>query len=230
MDKKSLFSKHVALITTPPSSWTPEQKAEWESIQKLDLPPLKLTRPEKKHSLWEKFKTNWQYTFSALAVTSLALMIIPGLRNTEDTLTAKGSAQISVYWERDSRISPLTSDSDLKDGDKIGAKVITSEDSIAYWTITDKNLKVLDSIEEIKNSQLDLLAGISQDFKTSFQLTSPNQGENLIVIICPVTDLQKKEMTSHLVMDQALLSEVIEKKNKKTNSCMYAGFRLRKAP
>lgn len=231
MSNESLFSKHVALLTQPESTWTAEQKAEWEKINSLELPPLKLPKAIQQTSLWENWKQQWHYGLSALAMASLALLVIvPQLRNKEDTLTAKGAIQISVYWERGGKVSPLNETSELIDGDKIGAKIISGEDSTAYWTITDKDLKVLDDIKEIESSRMNLSAGVSQNFNSGFQLVAPNQGENLVIIVCPKQSSASFSLNDQLVLDHKFLTEVIEKQNKKANDCMYAGFRLRKAP
>lgn len=231
MSDESLFSKHIALITKPESTWTAEQRAEWDKINSLELPPLRLPKKEKKISIWENWRQQWKYGFSILAVVSLALIvIIPQLRDTEDTLTAKGSTRVSVYWERDNKVSPLTDTSVLLDGDKIGANVVSSEDSVAYWMITDKDLHVLDDVKDIEASRLKLTAGVTERFESSFQLVAPNQGENLIVVVCPNPTKDNTVIENKLIMDRGFLSDVLEKQNKKANDCLYAGFRLRKAP
>jgi len=149
-------------------------------------------------------------------------------RQTEDTLTAKGSTQISVYWQRNETVSPLVETSELIDGDKIGVKIIADQDSVAYWTIADKDFKVLDDVKEIESGKLDVKAGVSTSFDSSFQLTAPNQGEHLIVIVCPNPKMQSEGR--QLVLDREFLTGVVHGKNKKAEDCVYAGFRLRQAP
>lgn len=232
MSDESLFSKHVALLTQPDTTWTADQKAEWKKINSIELPPLKLPKAPETVSFWVKWKVQIQYGFSALAVTSLALLVIvPQLRNEHRAdLVAKGTIQVSVYWERAGKVNPLNETSELVDGDKIGARVISFEDAVAYWTITDKDLKTLDNLTEIESSRINLAAGVAQNFTSSFQLVSPNQGENLVVIVCPKPSDSDLNLSDQLILDHKLLTVVLEKQNKKANDCTYAGFRLRKAP
>lgn len=232
MSDQSLFSKHLRIITEDPSQLNEAERKEWERIKSFELPPLKL--PPMEHALktaptswWTQLKDQWYFGLSVLTVASLALvMVLP--RTSDDVLIAKGSAQISVFWQREDKVSPFTEASELVDGDKVGVKIITDEDSIAYWTIADQDLKVLDDVKEIQAGKLELKAGVAGSFNSSFQLTSPNQGEHLIVILCPNPKTTTEARS--FVLNREFLVDVVQGKNKKAQDCMYAGFRLRKAP
>lgn len=227
MSDQSLFSKHLRIITEDPSQLNEAERKEWNKIENLELPPLRLPSRHEPQSAWAKLKEQWYFGLSALTIASLALVLVLP-RQTEDTLTAKGSTQISVYWQRNETVSPLVETSELIDGDKIGVKIITDQDSVAYWTIADRDFKVLDDVKEIESGKLDVKAGVSTSFDSSFQLTAPNQGEHLIVIVCPNPKMQSEGR--QLVLDREFLTGVVHGKNRKAEDCVYAGFRLRQAP
>ena len=227
MSDQSLFSKHVRIITEDPSVLNEAERTEWNKINSLELPPLRLPKKQESLSFWAKLKEQWYFGLSALTIASLALVLVVP-RQAQDGYTAKGSTRISVYWQRGDTISPLTETSVLQDGDKVGVKIIADQDSVAYWTIADKDFKVLDDVNDIESGKLEIKAGISAGFDSSFQLTAPNQGEHLIVIVCPNPKIENSGR--QLVLDREFLNDVVQGKNKKAQDCVYAGFRLRKAP
>tara|TARA_B110001454_G_scaffold181094_1_gene174972 strand:+ start:23592 stop:24269 length:678 start_codon:yes stop_codon:yes gene_type:complete len=225
MSDQSLFSKHLRIITEDPSQLNEAERKEWNKINKLELPPLRLSKKRESH--WAKIKEQWYFGLSALTIASLALVLVLP-RQSDDTFTAKGSTQISVYWQRNETVSPFTESSELVDGDKVGVKIIADQDSVAYWTVADKDFKVLDDVKDIESGKLNVKAGVSASFDSSFQLTAPNQGEHLIVIVCPNPNMENTGR--QLVLDREFITDVVHGKNKKAQDCIYAGFRLRKAP
>ncbi len=226
MSDDSLFKKHLRLIQQDESTWTESDRQEFARLQSFKLPPLEL-----KPTPWMTFKRQFQSGLPLLATASLAIVTMVTLFKSKDTdLVAKGSMQVSVFWDRNGKVSPLKDDSTLKDGDKIGASVVSSEEAIAYWAITDDKFKPISDVNDIESSKLALEPGVSKRFDSGFELVAPNQGENLVVVVCakskmkadvkPVDSLFDREFTSKLLADQQIRS----------SDCLFVGYRLRNLP
>lgn len=228
MSDKSLFDRHWRLINQDESQWSEEDKQEFARLQDLQLPPLEL-----KPSLWNKFRLQIQIGLSAVVTASLALFYF--LPQT-DRLSAKGGLQVSVFWERAGKVSPLTSETILSDGDKIGAKVNSSEESYAYWAITDNNLKVISGVDDIESSRVYLEPGVSKSFESSFVLTAPNQGEHLVVVVCPKkeisaqTKLNAKTPPIDSLFNHEFVTQLFSESRLTSSNCIFAGYRLRRMP
>jgi hypothetical protein len=238
MSDDSLFSRHLRLISEDQSTWTQRDREEYERLQKIDLPKLQL--PLRKASppamvesvpplsLWERYKVQLQWGLGALAVASVVSVVSvptmnPGPMNPgQDTLTAKGALQISVFWQRDGQVYPFTETSKLKDGDRIEASVVSSEYAVSYWAITDENFKIIIGTEE--------KSGQSPNVSSSFELVAPNQGENLVVVACPksMPDSGKKAIGS--LLNREFLAQLLNERRLDSKDCIYAGFKLRSRP
>jgi hypothetical protein len=223
MSHDSLFSKHLKIIEGDPSKWTEAERQEHEVLETLRLPPL----PERK-SWWQKFQFQIRMGFaSAVAMSAAVVLFLP---REKSELTAKGSIQVSAYWARGTTVRPLSSNENLLDGDKVGAGVISSEESFAYWAITDNQFKLLSHPHDIETSRLSLEPGVKKNFESSFELTSPNQGEHLVVIVCPKTAKPTSTEKVGALLDQAFVSRLIAEKRAAAADCMFVGYRLRGMP
>lgn len=221
MSDKSLFSKHLKLIEQDESKWDKEDREEYARLQSLRLPPLEL-----KPSFWQAWKTQIQIGMSVAVMASLALMVTTNLRKEE--LTAKGSFQVSVFWERAGKVQPLTEETVLQDGDKVGASVVNSEEGVAYWTITDDKMKALSDSSDVETSLLRLEPGLKKNFNSSFVLTAPNQGEHLVVAVCskPQPAANKKPVDS--LFDREFMTQLLDETKIRSSDCVFVGYRLRR--
>jgi hypothetical protein len=224
----SLFSKHMRLIGGDESTWSQEDRSENERLMKLRLPKLEL-----KTSKLQEFKKQIQIGLSMLALASLVVVFVT--QKKDETLRAKGSIQVSVIWERGGKVLKLTDDSILQDGDKIGATVISSEEAVAYWTITDSNMNVLSGAQDIESSKLVLEPGALKSFNSSYELTAPNQGEHLVVAVCPKPAADAKASPTAGdnktgVFNREFVSRLLTEAQVRSNECLFVGYRLRKLP
>ncbi len=227
MSDDSLFSKHLRIISEDPQTWSPEVRKESEYLQSLRLPELEL-----KTSWRMKFKSEIQLSLGALLMASFALIFfLPR----HEILTPKGAFQVSVFVEHEGKLSPLKSESLLKDGDKVAASVNSAEDSYAYWAITDHQLKVLTPKEDIESSRLFLPAGVSKSFESSFVLVAPNQGEHLVVVVCPKSENKTPEKSdSKKPIDSLFNHDFVTQLQAggplQSSQCIFVGYRLRRLP
>jgi hypothetical protein len=134
---------------------------------------------------------------------------------------------VNVIWERQGKVQPIGSESALQDGDKVGASVVASQDSFAYWVITDNQNKVISDLGDIESSKITLQAGVSKSFESSFTLTAPNQGENLIVVICPQEKMLQPKQAMDIVFNQQFFVQLMSEQKINSSSCIFAGYRLR---
>ncbi len=230
----SLFATHMRLIETDKVVWSKEDHIEFSHLSGLDLPPLKLS-PRKVSALesfLERFKIpEFRMVIGGAIAAIVAIVLIPKLE--EDRLSAKGSLQVSVFWERDGKVSPLTDDSVLRDGDKVGAKVISSDEADAYWAITDNRFKAISDASDVDSSRLDLQPGVSKSFDSSFELVAPNQGENLVVVVCPKVKTPKRdasEKPTDSFFDHEFVSRLMSEQKVRASGCVFVGHRLRRLP
>ncbi len=236
MSDESLFSKHLRLIETDESQWTEDERLEFQSLQQLDLPPLVL--PPAPAGRLEQLGNWWRQPkfYSGLAIAGVAsltvfsLLVSRQMGDVEDRLSAKGSLQVSVFWERDGKVSPLMGEMNLKDGDKVGAAVLTSEDSVAYWAITDRDFKTLSDASDVESSKISLQAGVRKTFDSSFELVAPNQGENLVIVVCPRSAGQSLKTDTAPLFDQTFVAKLISESRIRSSQCVFVGSRLRGAP
>lgn len=226
MSDDSLYSKHLRLIQQDESQWTPSDREEFDRLQTLRLPPLEL-----KPTAWMKFKQQFKITIPALATASIAIIgVVTLMRQPNDILAPKGSIQVSVVWERAGKVSSLTVDSELKDGDKIGASVVSSDESVAYWAITDDKFKPIVEMADIESSKILLEPGVSKRFDSSFELVAPNQGESLVVIVCPKSKINETTKPVESLFDQQFTVRLLADQQIRSSDCMFAGYRLRRSP
>lgn len=243
MSDESMFSKHLRLIETDESKLSHEDRKDFEQIQNLDLPPLNLPpRPASGGALGILMKQAAAAiqlrpgSFAgAFAATCVAVFVtITFLRERDDLsdrLSPKGALQISVFWERAGKISPFSSDANLVDGDKVGATVLSAEDGVAYWAIVDRDFKILSEQADVEASRISLEAGIRKGFNSSFELVAPNQGENLVIVVCPKSKSEsQKPDDSALLFDQAFVAKLTTDARIQSSQCVFVGSRLRRMP
>lgn len=245
MSDESMFSKHLRLIEADETTWTPEERKEFERLKELDLPPLALPpRPMSLPvSLIDRASEVLRQTMrtvqlrpggfaGALTVAGLAIFVsVLVFREDSDRLSPKGAVQVSVFWERAGKVLPLLMDSNLVDGDKVGATVLSAEDGVAYWAITDKDFKVLSDQADVEASKLSLQAGVRKSFASSFELVPPNQGENLVIVVCPKARAEPpKNADTALLFDQAFVAKLTSEARIRSSECVFVGSRLRRMP
>jgi hypothetical protein len=255
MSDDSMFSKHLRLIETDESKWTPEDRKEFEQIQNLDLPPLTLpplmAQSERDRSILADFRNmsaklgkviggvlpakplspGFAGAFAAACIVVLAsITLLREDADVSDRLTPKGALQISVFWERAGKVSPMSPEANLVDGDKVGATVLSAEDGVAYWAITDRDFKILSDQADVEASQISLQAGVRKSFTSSFELVAPNQGENLVIVVCPKSSTGSQKNDSALLFDQAFIAKLTSDSRIRSSECVFVGSRLRRMP
>lgn len=226
MSDESLYSKHWRLLTQDPSQMNEQDRKALEELQAIPLPPLKPLPPLQKNSNFLLQAVHWwRYAFATVAICSLAFLI---LLPQQETLKTKGSLRVSVYWQRNKVVKPFTAETELQTGDKIGANLISNEDSRVYWAIGNAQLHLLSEVET-----MDLKAGEPRDLTSSFELDASNQGEQLIVVVCPKSpnsQLSKNSQNSDstdFVFDHSLITKLLNQKEVDASPCAYLGYRLR---
>ena len=219
MSDKSIFSKQWKLISSDPSELNPSELKELSQINQVRLKPLQLKTP-----WYVQFKKQIQMGLTLAVSCSFALWLFT---NNQEHLTAKGSVMVNVIWERQGKVQSISSESALQDGDKIGASVVASQDSFAYWVITDNQNKVISDLGDIESSKITLQAGVSKSFESSFTLTAPNQGENLVVVICPQEKMLQPKQAMDSVFSQQFFVQLMSEQKINSSNCMFAGYRLR---
>lgn len=236
MPDDSLYSKHLRILTEDQSRWTQADHEECLFLQNLDLPKLNLsTCKTAELSWWKKFSGELQsgirIKIIAIAASVVAIgFFVPLIQPNHDNLAPKGTLQVSVFWQHDGITQAWTEMSNLQDGDKVGASVISSEESTAYWLLTDKSMNIIDGTEDIESSRLKLRPGQSQSFDSSFQLTAPNQGENLVVIVCLQTVPGAEKMVKALLLDHVFTDKILRARRLLYKDCSFFGFKLRSSP
>lgn len=231
-DKDSVFAQHWRVINDPPSKWSDEDKKLNEQIQSLRLPPL----PERSNWFGDflgQYRSQLQMGFASALALSLAIVV---LLPKEEKFASKGSLQVSVFWSRDGKPSePFNSETKLQNGDKVSASVQSSDPAIVYWAVTDHNMKLISEPGDIEDSKMELKPGESQKFNSSFSLVGENEGENLIVIVCPKsTDKTNPSTESKPPMDSILnrefVTQLLAEQQKRANNCVFVGYKLRSLP
>ncbi len=236
MPDDSLYSKHLRILTEDQSRWTQADHEEFLLLQSLDLPKLNLSNCKTAELTWWKrirgeLQLGNRSKIIAMAACAVAIgFFVPLIQSNHDTLVPKGSLQVSVFWQHDGITKPWTEMSNLQDGDKVGASVISSEESTAYWLLTDKSMNTIEGTEDIESSQLNLKPGQSQSFDSSFQLTAPNQGENLLVIVCPQTMPGAGKMVKSLLLDHDFTDKILLARRLSYKDCSFSSFKLRSSP
>lgn len=233
IENSSLFQDHLTILGLDDQAGdlSPRQLKEKERMEELVLPPL--TLPESK-SVWQ---TVWQWLLTPAggsaalaAVAALFVAITVPLKVEDETgLKFKGTYRVNLYFERQGEVRPLEEKVTLSDGDKVGATVIAAEKSVAFWMVTDDQLKVLSDSDEVVESRITLEPGVRQSFKSSFELVAPNEGEFLVVVVCPlkvVSDVADK-VVEFVDLDQALLSKLSQGNKVDQAGCHMMGRRLR---
>jgi hypothetical protein len=232
--RTSLYGDHLRILNLSDSDspLTENQKVESQRLDHLDLPRLTLPPRKKNLPQWLDGIMAPRGMMATVAVVCTLLVLVVRLQTPEDRLTPKGSVRVSVYWDRGGKVSPFTAESQLQDGDRIGASVTAAEESVAYWVVSDANFKIISDPSDIHSSRLNLAPGVPQNFAASFTLVAPNQGEHLIVIVCPKGDNKTSESGDRVgtVFDQAFVSKLIAKGQLEASNCMYAGYKLRGIP
>ncbi len=236
-EKNSLFADHLDIIQKQNDQLTSQQLTEKKRIESMQLPPLRLTEKKKSLSIDLSFlnlKNVWGLALAG-ALSLVVIMKIPHKPESTalqpDRLLAKGAYRISLFYEREGKTKAYNAGEDLKDGDKVGASVISAQPGSAFWLITDDKNHVLSEVNDIAASRLNLKAGELTSFSSSFTLTSPNQGEMLVVILCDqdISATEPIEKTLRLSDISQQLDQKIDKKSRVGNHCSYFGQRLRKA-
>lgn len=226
MSDDSVFSQHLRLIQQEESKWSASDREEFDRLQSLRLPPLEL-----KPTRWMKFKKQIKAGVPLFVTASLAVVTFVSLYKTNvNEYTAKGSVQVSVFWERAGKVSPLNAESELKDGDRVGANVISSEAGIAYWAITDNSFKPISDITDIEGSKIILEPGVKAQFKFSFELVAPNQGENLIVVVCSKSQTKSDVKPVNSLFDHEFTAKLLTAQQIRASDCTFVGYRLRNLP
>jgi hypothetical protein len=226
MSHESLYSKHWRLINQNLSQMSEADRLDFAKLEALPLKPLPALAPMQPQRL-PLIKTPWisenlqflKYAFAS--VSTLAIFVLVLIPQSENYRT-KGSLRVSAYWERNKIVKPFTEDSQLQAGDKVSANIITNEDARAFWAITDTKLQLLSEVES-----MDLKSGEARDLTSSYELDSSNQGEQLILVVCPKTKgFFSKEQISP-TFDRELITQFVNQKELDTNQCAYLGYRLR---
>ncbi|MEQ1878132.1 MAG: hypothetical protein ABL958_15930 [Bdellovibrionia bacterium] len=224
MSDDSLFSRHMRLIESDESKWSADDRKEHERLKGLRLPPLEL-----KPTRWMLWKTQIQAGLGVAVMASLAIVIGYSM-NKDEVLTAKGALQVNVVYVRDGKQSGLTGESELKDGDKIAASVVSAEEAIAYWTITDDKMNVLDDAADIESTVIRLEPGLMKSFENSFVLIPPNQGENLVVVVCPKPAAGAGKKAVQELFNRETVSQLLTESRVRSSDCVFVGYRLRRLP
>lgn len=220
MSRDSLFSQHLSLIEKDPSKWTDAEKQEFERLQHLRLPPL----PERKH-WWNQFQ--FQIRIGVASALAMSLAVVIFLPSGKEDLTAKGAVQISAFSARGAEVLPLSSANQLVDGDKIGAAVLSSESSVAYWTVADSQFNIIGDPKDFISTQLRLEPGVKKSFDSSFELTAPNQGEHLLIIVCPSKFPQTEASLLELWRARDLVQRALDQNKVAAGECTLGAYRLR---
>lgn len=244
MSDDSLFSKHLRLMEADEKDWTDAERAEFARLKDLSLPELHLRQPVEENSILERghqallnglkwwtstsraFRGGLQFATLTLVV-GLSIWSFRHQDHASDRLTPKGALQVSVFWERDGKVSPLLAESQLKDGDKVGATLLSSEESVAYWAITDHEHAILSDLADVEASRIDLQPGVRKSFSSSFELVAPNQGENLVIVVCPIGNRVAKADAAPL-FDQKFVAKLMTESRVPMNQCVFVGSRLRR--
>lgn len=228
-DKKlSLYSQYLKLIESDGEGLTVEEQEEWQRLQKIQLPPLNLpvTRPSFLDQYRQIFR-GWKVELTMTAMALLAVFVfLPSLHNNKNDLSPKGALSVTVFFERDGIVKPLVGDLELQDGDKVGAQVISSEESIAYWVVTDKAFQVISNPQSIVQSAIILKPGEVKSFANSFELLPPNQGEQLVIAVCKDVKISEN-FSQEKMFNRGFVSDLMKQKRLNTDSCVFVGYRLR---
>lgn len=233
MSSNSLFEKHWQIISDDPEKWSDSVTAEYKNLQRVALPALPAL-PERS-SLWERLRPQLNPSLMvALSLSIFLVILIPRLLNHQVTginensgWNVKGATKISVYWERTGKVTPFNSDQSLVDGDRVGASLLTDRTSYAYWAVADRELNLLSSTDDIKTSQLLLEPGKQAQFSSSFELVSPNQGEVLLIWVCPISSKSASVEVAQKKLTRELISTVIQSRPSDFDDCVIAGYKLR---
>ena len=227
--KNSLFADHLEIFeVTDIDQLSKDQQKEYKRIEQLSLPPLKWPSEKKKVSPPEWLDLFFRpQNLGLIFAAALSVMVfINVIKQSQPDLRAKGSARISLYYEREAKVFPLSEKVVLKNGDKVGASVISAKSGSAYWAIVDSKSQLLISNDEVLASEIKLKPGIREDFKSSFTLTAPNEGEQLVVIVCE--SKYNSSMALKEVSNINFVNEVIKTKSLTKHNCMYMGRVLRR--
>ncbi|MCB0364921.1 MAG: hypothetical protein H6624_12375 [Bdellovibrionaceae bacterium] len=231
-ERRSLYRDHLRILKIEDANvpLTDQQMAELGRIEELELPPLRLPAPEPSSFRWLQWMLSPKSLSVSIAVAFSLVFTVLVLKQPKDHLTAKGAIRVSVFWERDGRVSPFNSETELKDGDRVGSSVLSASEAVAYWAISDSEFNVISDPDDIRTSRINLEPGESKNFSSSFTLVAPNQGEHLIVIVCPKEEHQggKSSQKLNTVFNQEFVSQLISKGQIEASNCMYVGYRLRR--
>ena len=231
-ERRSLYNDHLRILGLDDSKATLDshQLKEKQHIESLELPPLRLQEKVESSPSWLSWLLAPKQMGLSVGLAFSLIFAVMILKQPKDHLTPKGAIRVSVFWERDGKVAPFTAETQLKDGDRVGSSVLSAEEAVAYWAISDNQFKVISDLNDIHTSRIELQPGVSQNFASSFTLVAPNQGEHLIVIVCPKGENQKHSPEGNVtsVFNQEFVSKLVAKGQAETSNCMYIGYRLRR--
>ena len=228
MANKSLYDFHLRGLGAKQGGLDKRESQLWKQTMDLNLPPLRLPETAKSNPFTQWIQS-WQMGLGVVAMAMIAaLVLIPTLQQKQDVFRAKGSISVTVFFERAGEVKPFDGSFSLENGDRIGAQVISSQASIAYWAVTNDEFKVISDQADIESSAIALEPGKSGAFNNSFELTEPNEGEHLVIAVCKKSD--NADTRDKSLFDRDFVSRLMKQNKLAAESCMFVGYRLRGKP
>lgn len=179
MSDKSNFAKQWQWVSGERSGLADKDTMEYAKWDAQDLPSLVLAKKEKDITLWTHLKRLiW-------LGPALALGVILWLNPPQEQMRTKGAWSLRVFQiGANGEKSNLGTSASLSDGSKVSFEMKVATNSSGYWAITNyKNELVSSELDFFKN-KFELQADYLFRFNGALELTPPNQGEKLLLVVC----------------------------------------------
>lgn len=202
--RQSLLELHLKWLDSPKDESNPEWKViegyRQGATRNLALSP-ELSKPKRNKGLL--------FISAAALAASIAVVVTQNNKSTTDfeELNFKGNAKVFVIVETASGISTWDGKSPLSAGTKINAEILTAQDAVAFAAVYDRSGRLLTSENSIANSKIQLNAGIRGHFNNAFELTTENDGEQFITVVCDRTSFEQNPSKNIETLTRAMTNK-----------------------
>lgn len=175
----SLLAAHLAMIAGEPKESHAIEEAEVEQARYLKWPHLNLVKPQQRQRFW-----NRNYIFGSMVALAAAIALMVFVQPRSDDASIKGSTKIFVLWEHEGETKILNDYKSLTANDRINIEIIAGEPLIAFMGVFNRYGNGLSELHSIELNALRLASGVRAHFDTAIELTTENDGEELLVVAC----------------------------------------------
>ncbi len=200
--KVSRFDKHLNLLGLDGKAPLPERELAADRLLMEQAQPKRLVFPSERSeparrqqaaALFKDFGARWMAGGALLVAATVAALVYQQRQSPEEgRYTVKGAANVEVFFEQKGAVAPWTPGVHLDEGAKVRAEVLAVKPSLAFWAVTGRGGKLLNTASWIWENRQLLTAGEKKFFQGSLELAGASEGEVLTVAVCPTEDFNEE--------------------------------------